>query len=345
MPAFDVVVVGCGGGPSETNLSAYLLKPYDAAWLDGTVALEAGSGLGTLSYVMALNPNLFDDEDAQSTCGLSAYDVYSSIRCFLITHAHLDHINGLVLSAGTLKGPRKRIHAARHVIDNIETVFSDRVWPKLASWSAKDDDYKLMYDPLKFTKSYRTISPNVSVRMTAVTHGHNDTTGVYESTAFFLRHDPSGQELLFFGDVEPDSVASRPLTLATWRAAAPMIPETLGAIFIECSWPLGRREDLLYGHLSPEHLTDELAALATEVKPRPSPVDPELLRDALKGLRVYITHCKDDLEGRYDRPIRHVIADQVRELVEKKRLGAEILSVEQGSRIGLCYSELGLSSR
>lgn len=252
--------------------------------------------------------------------------------------------------------------------------------------------------------------------MTAVTHGHNDTTGVYESTAFFLRHDPSGQELLFFGDVEPNSVASRPLTLATWRAAAPMIPETLCAIFIECSWPLGRREDLLYGHLSPEHLADELAALATEVvrvrggseecasedatpvsngggtsvgkvqpattgrraarrarvapygvpaphghpphgvdvdeppssdiqplrkKPRPSPVDPELLRDALKGLRVYITHCKDDLEGRYDRPIRHVIADQVRELVEKKRLGAEILSVEQGSRIGPCYSELG----
>ena len=47
--------------------------------------VHPGSGLGTLSYVMALNPNLFDDDegsgrDAQSACGLSAYDVYSSIR-------------------------------------------------------------------------------------------------------------------------------------------------------------------------------------------------------------------------------------------------------------------------
>ena len=78
--------------------------------------------------------------------------------CFLITHAHLDHINGLVLSAGTLKGPRKRIHAARHVIDNIETVFSDRVWPKLASWSAKDDDYKLLYDPYVHTTALLSLA-------------------------------------------------------------------------------------------------------------------------------------------------------------------------------------------
>ena len=78
--------------------------------------------------------------------------------CFLITHAHLDHINGLVLSAGTLKGPRKRIHAARHVIDNIETVFSDRVWPKLASWSAKDDDYKLLYEPYVHTTALLSLA-------------------------------------------------------------------------------------------------------------------------------------------------------------------------------------------
>jgi len=28
MPTFDIVVVGAGGGPDETNLSAYLLKPH-----------------------------------------------------------------------------------------------------------------------------------------------------------------------------------------------------------------------------------------------------------------------------------------------------------------------------
>ncbi|THH15892.1 hypothetical protein EW146_g4656 [Bondarzewia mesenterica] len=377
MPTFDLVVVGCGGGPFESNLSAYLLKPCDAVWEDGIIALEAGSGLGTLNQIMKQHPGLFNDsKDPLKPSRFSAYQIYSLIRCFLITHAHLDHVTGLVLSAGCLKGPRKRIHAARHVIENLEAVFSDRIWPKLASWSEKDDDHKLLYDPLKFTKTYRKIFRDVSVRMMPVTHGRNITTGVYESTAFFLRHDPSGQEFLFFGDVEPDSVSSRPFTLATWKAAAPKIPATLSALFIECSWPSGRSDELLYGHLCPEHLADELAALAMEVvrtrgshkqavteemggassnsrrkserkskddsatepkrkRQRPNPVEPEALRDALKGLRVYIIHCKDDLEGKYDRPIQRVVADQVRALVDAKGLGAEILSVEQGTHIGM----------
>jgi hypothetical protein len=61
MPAFDLVVVGSGGGPFETNLSSfvlrhhvlgnswltrimnrYLFKPCDVPWTDGIIALEAG---------------------------------------------------------------------------------------------------------------------------------------------------------------------------------------------------------------------------------------------------------------------------------------------------------------
>jgi 3',5'-cyclic-nucleotide phosphodiesterase len=69
MPTFDLVVVGSGGGPYETNLSSYVLsffplakgrtsvptrsnrrkswnrylfKPCDASWKDGMIALEAG---------------------------------------------------------------------------------------------------------------------------------------------------------------------------------------------------------------------------------------------------------------------------------------------------------------
>jgi hypothetical protein len=59
--SFDLVVVGGGGGPSETNLSSfvpsgfvlgtswltrivnrYLFKPCDVPWTDGIIALEAG---------------------------------------------------------------------------------------------------------------------------------------------------------------------------------------------------------------------------------------------------------------------------------------------------------------
>ena len=45
-----------------------------------------------------------------------------------------------------------------------------------------------------------------------VTYCHNDTIiGVYKSTVFFLWHDPSRQELLFFSDIKLDRVILQPL--------------------------------------------------------------------------------------------------------------------------------------
>ena len=208
-----------------------------------------------------------------------------------------------------------------------------------------------------------------------VWHGQNDTLGDYESSAFFIRHDPTGQEFLFFGDVSPDSLSSKPQTISVWRAAAPKIPSTLSTIFIECSWPSGRSDEQLYGHLSPEHLVDELTALAAEVaavrsaaaatashestasyvaaasaadKPkrkkrrrRNRSVDADSKpSEPLAGLRIYVIHCKEDLEREFTRPIYHVIRDQVESLVRAKGLGAEVLSAEQGMTISMFCGHL-----
>ncbi|KAI0282146.1 cAMP phosphodiesterases class-II-domain-containing protein [Russula aff. rugulosa BPL654] len=347
MPTFDFVVVGSGGGPYETNLSSYLFKTCDTSWKDGIIALEAGSGMGTLQQLLNKDNTLFD--------GMTAHQVYSFIHCFIISHAHLDHVNGLILSAGSLSGSRKRVCASLSTLKTLETIFADRIWPNLASWDADDAAYKLLYDPLNFNEGYKTIFPDVSVKAMPVSHGKNDTLGDYESTAFFIRHDPTCQEFLFFGDVSPDSLceseSSEPQMIAVWRAAAPKIPSKLSTIFIECSWPSGRSDEQLYGHLSPEHLVDELAALAAEVvgvrnaaaasstAKSNGPKRKKRKRrhsEPLAGLRIYIIHCKDDLEHKFSRPISHVIRDQVEELVRAKGLGAEILSAEQGMTIGMC---------
>ena len=68
----------------------------------------------------------------------------------MITHAHLDHINGLVVSAGSLTGPRKRIYAVEQTLQDIASVFNDRIWPNLASWKEEDDEYKLLYSMYVF---------------------------------------------------------------------------------------------------------------------------------------------------------------------------------------------------
>ncbi|KAI0252261.1 cAMP phosphodiesterases class-II-domain-containing protein [Lactifluus subvellereus] len=329
MLTFDLVVVGSGGGPYETNLSSYLFRPCDAPWNNCSRSRcvqqhrtpqllssrsRAGSGIGTLhpSQLLSKDRTLFDLFGK-----LSARQDYPHIHCFLISHAHLDHVNGLVLSAGSLDSSekrRKRVCAPLKALKVLETIFSDRVWPNLASWNADNAAYKFLYDP--------TIFPDVSVKAMPVLHGKNDTAGDYESSAFFIRHDPSGKEFLFFGGVSPDSLVlaaggADPLTIAVWRAAAPKIPDTLSTIFIECSWPSGRPNALLYGHLSPEHLVDELAAevtktraakaASTDVLPTRSrkrkkrradtsaaAATPDSPSEPLAGLRVYIIYCKED---------------------------------------------------
>jgi len=197
-----------------------------------------------------------------------------------------------------------------------------------------------------------------------VTHGLTKTGSVYESAAYFLRNIVTERELLFFGDVEPDSISSKPQTINVWKEAAPRIPHTLASIFIECSWTSDRPDNLLFGHLNPLHLTDELVALALEVykvrnclksdsvivaeggpgpdtrarkKKKLNPIPLESLRGILDGVTIYIMHCKSDVGGRYSGPISQVIGAEVRALVEKKELGVKIVVLEQGTRIREFY--------
>lgn len=363
MTAFDIVVVGAGGGPDETNLSAYLVKSHPSCWLDGVVALEAGSGQGALKHILKRNPRLFPVADEEKPGYLSSTEVYNAIRCFLITHGHLDHINSLVVSAGSLTGPRKRLFAAKQTLDDIASVFNDRVWPNLASWIEDDDDFKLLYSPLNYTDSlYTPIRPDISVKAFPLNHG-GDAHAPYESTAYFVRHDLTGIEFLFFGDVEPDSLAATPQSIHVWREAATKMitgnpadsdsqTGTLRAVFIECSWPSGRPDAQLYGHLTPEYLLEELVALATEVRRLKPPLhssdshtrhtrkrqkrllSASDIRGALSGLTVYVTHCKDGPnDAKTGTPMREIIVEKVRSLVEAKGLGCTVIAAEQGMHI------------
>ncbi|KAF8604151.1 hypothetical protein BDV93DRAFT_606181 [Ceratobasidium sp. AG-I] len=146
---FDLVVVGCGGGHDETNLSGYLLKPRNQSWDAGILGLEAGSGYGALKRLLSTtHPRLFASlfpSPTKSRPALSAtdkaYAVYNSLRAFLLTHAHLDHAASLVISAGALPGPTKHILGAQRVLQDLETcIFSPgRCWPNIVGWGEHPD--------------------------------------------------------------------------------------------------------------------------------------------------------------------------------------------------------------
>jgi cAMP phosphodiesterase len=86
------------------------------------------------------------------------------------------------------------------------------------------------------------------------------------SSAFFIRNDVTGNELLIFGDIEPDTVSMAPRNHIVWEdAAAKFVAGHLKAIFIECSYDDSVRDADLYGHLCPRHLIAELRWLAGAV--------------------------------------------------------------------------------
>lgn len=364
----------------------YLLKPSDASWEDGIIGLEAGSGPGALSRILRADPQLFRSEEEGPATTYTARQIYSFVTCFLVTHAHLDHISSLVLSAGSLGGGRKRICATSAVLKDIETAFSNRLWPNLASWDKDDSPQKYLYTSLQAdSTNYNPLLPQISVRPMTISHGCNNQ-GEYDSTAFFLKHNKTGSEFLFFGDVESDVVSSsrRGGEVAervvgglgkVWKVCAPKIPLVLSAIFIECSWAQDRPDALLFGHLKPEHLVNELKVLAEEVtalrrsrassgaravqqparKKRrkingvhdirgadphhytplaPFPPSSSTSPPPLAGVRIFITHCKEDFK-RHLGANREIILSQVKALVEAAGLGVEVHAVKQGERIGI----------
>ncbi|KAF7897030.1 hypothetical protein EAF00_005258 [Botryotinia globosa] len=89
----------------------------------------------------------------------------------------------------------------------------------------------------------------------------------YTSSACFIHDIASGNEILIWGDVEPDSLSLFPRNKQVWQDAAPKIAAgILKGIFIECSYDDSRPDDLLFGHLTPRYVVEELKVLAAETE-------------------------------------------------------------------------------
>ena len=104
-----------------------------------TTSPSAGSWLGALTRVLEDNsPNSAFAEVPfpHDSPALRAGYLGSFAHSFLISHAHLDHILGMVLGSASLPG-RRQVYGLRPTLENLMGVFNGKIWPKLASF---DDD-------------------------------------------------------------------------------------------------------------------------------------------------------------------------------------------------------------
>ncbi|EST08367.1 Cyclic-AMP phosphodiesterase, class-II [Kalmanozyma brasiliensis GHG001] len=174
--SFSFVCLGTGGGPLEGDCSCYLLKAADQEWQDGSIVVEGGSWLGALTDVLEQHgPDsaFYDFEFPPTTPSayLRAGLMASFSSAFLISHAHLDHILGLVLGSASLPGKRS-VFGLKPTLENILDMFNGKIWPKLASW--KEDEPHTMYH-MRCLDNQRpfSVSDSLSVLPFALSHGLN----------------------------------------------------------------------------------------------------------------------------------------------------------------------------
>jgi cAMP phosphodiesterase len=304
---FTLVALGTSGGLRDGRLSSYLLA---AAGSSDFVALDAGTQVAGIERAVARGH--FQKRTASDV-------LRSSVRAVLLSHAHLDHILGLVISSPD--DAPKPLYALPETLDTLrDHVFNGRVWANFGSEGAEPRLGKYAYLRLRPGEETPLLPTAMTVEAYPLCHARQDA-----STAFLVRG--GGAYVLYLGDTGADSVESCDRLGSLWRRIASLVREgRLRALLIEASYPDPRPAEQLYGHLTPERLMAELARLAEAVGPdRP--------QGALARLAVVVTHVKPSLTGGPDP--RRVILRQLADAEAKARLGVRFLMPEDGDRLAL----------
>ena len=259
--SFQVIPLGVKGGIDESNLSAYMIAPQGS---DAYVCLDAG----TLYYGIekAIQGKLFH--------GTAADVLQKNIKGYLISHAHLDHLAGMVINSPD--DSAKNIYGLDFCLDVLkDKYFTWKSWANFANEGDKPALGKYHYSML--TPGIETPLQNTGMQVTAFALSHANPT---QSTAFLVRHKES--YLLYLGDTGADSVEHSHKMHQLWLQVAPLMKaKKLKALFIETSFSNEQPDKQLFGHLTPHWLMQELQDLASLSG-----------TEALKDFPVVITHIK-----------------------------------------------------
>jgi 3',5'-cyclic-nucleotide phosphodiesterase len=302
-PGFDVIALGARGGIEDGNLSAFMVSP---AGDRRAVTCDAGAlvnGLRVADGKGAFNAVKVPEDSPYTRVG---YVLTEQIKGYLISHAHLDHIAGLVIASPD--DAKKPIYGLPSVLEDIQgTYFNWEAWPNFGS-GGKEPQLK-KYELTALVPGEPRDLSGTAMQVTAYPLSH----GGVESTAFLIESDDDA--LLFFGDTGPDEVEKSTAIADVWAAVAGLVKEKrLKAIIIEVSYDNAQPDKQLFGHLTPAWLQKSLAGLETAAG-----------AGSLKSLPVVISHIKYSLK-KGELPQERILA----ELEAGNTLGVRYIIPEQG---------------
>ncbi|WP_114185135.1 MBL fold metallo-hydrolase [Microvirga aerophila] len=300
---FDVIALGALGGIQDGNLSSYLIRPHGDR---NAIACDAGSLVNGLK--VAQDKGVFSDVKVPdgSTDSVIGHVLKNEIKGYLISHAHLDHVQGLVIASPD--DSNKTIYSLPSVSAEIEqTYFNWKAWPNMLDRGQQPQLKKYHLEDLKPSEAKELTGTGMTVTAFPLNHGGA------ESTAFLIE---SGDDaILCFGDTGPDEVQKVSNMQDIWKAIADKVKQQkLKAIILETSYTSDRPDNLLFGHLTPKWVHKTLHGL-----------DQEAGGNALKGLPVVVSHIKYLLTG--EQPQEAIR----QELEAGNDLGVQFVIPEQGA--------------
>jgi 3',5'-cyclic-nucleotide phosphodiesterase len=306
---FELVALGVAGGLDDGNLSSYLLRaPGDTHY----IGLDAGTMLPGIAR--ALDNGAFADAPPSPSQTRQGQVFRDLIAGYFISHAHLDHVEGLLIAATDDTG-HKPIYGLAPTLDSLSRdYFNWTAWPNFADRGAAPALGRYRLTEAVPGQWFQIPGTELSACVYPLSHDR------LMSSVILLR---AGQAYYaYFGDTGPDALSGGQHRLADiWQVLAPLVrAHQLKGLQIEASMPNDIADAQLFGHLTPAWLLKELDALASAAGgDRP-----------LQGLPVVVGHIKPSLSA--GRDPRTLVRQQ---LADGNRLGVRFVFPEQGDTLHL----------
>ncbi|GEO08791.1 MBL fold metallo-hydrolase [Segetibacter aerophilus] len=293
--SFKVIPLGVKGGSDESNLSAYLVAPFNSS---DFICLDAGTV--HTGVEKAVKASLFKTSAERA--------IKNNIKGYCISHPHLDHLAGLIINSPD--DTAKNIYGLPFCLDVIkDKYFTWKSWANFADQGDKPALNKYHYTYLKEGEEIALEQTQMRVKAFALSHS-----SPYQSTAFLIQSNDN--YVLYLGDTGADETEKSDRLNFLWEAISPLIKtKKLKGIFIEVSFPNQQPAKQLFGHLTPALLMQEMENLARLTG-----------KEAMRGFKVLITHIK---------PAGNHSAEIKRQLQQSNKLQLQLVYPQQAQLLKL----------
>lgn len=286
---FEVLPLGVYGGGDESNLSSYLVRDFTN---QNYIACDAGTLRAGL--IKAAEKGNLDQEPMQV--------LQNKVKAYFLSHSHLDHLSGMLINSP--EDSSKSIYAFPETIETLKNhYFISATWANFSNEGELPILNKYDYKRIEEGTTYPIAETDLELTAFPLSHP-------VPSSAAWL-HNENGDSILYLGDTGPDSIEGNNHLKNLWQAVAKDLKQgKLKAILIEVSFVNAQPDNLLFGHLTPRLLVEELQQLAAFAG-----------KESLKDFPIVVTHIKPDGES---------IKTIKKELKETNSLEVKYIFPEQG---------------